>query len=182
MHLDWDASPVVPDGNGAIRVDGNVNPCTVAGEMFVDGIVEYFKNTMMKSSLIGITDVHAGAFANCFQTLKFVNLGGTVNIASSSVLFLGNIAVVERNDWFGRRGFGHGRCWRFSIPSEGEGELFVTQLRVGMAGVSGNAFFCFSEDQNAGSGALESWNHKMWWEVILEDVRDQRSEERGEKS
>jgi hypothetical protein len=124
-------------------VDGNVNPCTVAGEMFVDGIVEYFKNTMMKSSLIGITDVHAGAFANCFQTLKFVNLGGTVNIASSSVLFLGNIAVVERNDWFGRRGFGHGRCWRFSIPSEGEGELFVTQLRVGMAGVSGNAFFPF---------------------------------------
>jgi len=181
MHLDRDASSIVPNGNGAIGVDGNVNPCTVACEMFVDGIVEHFKNAMMQSSLIGITDVHAGAFANSFKSLKFVNLSGTVNIASSSVLFLWNIAVVERDDWFGRWVFGHGRCGRFSIPSEGEGELFVTQLRVGMARVSGNAFFCFSEVQSAGSGGLESWNHKMWWEVLWEEFGNQRSEDRREK-
>jgi hypothetical protein len=111
--------------------------------MFVDGIVEHFKNTMMESSLIGVTDVHAGAFANSFKSLKFVNLSGTVNIASSSVLFLWNVAVVERDDWFGRWVFGHGRCGRFSIPSEG-GRRAVCNSIEGRDGRGiGQRFFLF---------------------------------------
>ena len=113
MHFDRNAAPVVADGNGTVRVNRHLNARAVACQMLVDGVVEHLKNAVMQPPLIGVSDVHAGAFANGFQALQLVDLSGTVNFSSCGILFLGNIAVVERNDRFGRWVFGHGRCGRF---------------------------------------------------------------------
>jgi hypothetical protein len=34
--------------------------------MLVDGVVQDFKNAVVKTALIGVTDVHSGTFSNGF--------------------------------------------------------------------------------------------------------------------
>jgi hypothetical protein len=77
--------------------------------MLVDGVVENLKDAVVESALIGITDVHAWALTNCFQSLQFVNLSGSVLFTSRSILFFWNIGVVEGDDRFCGFFFGHER-------------------------------------------------------------------------
>ena len=78
MHVHGDAAAVVPDGARAIHVDGDLNVVAVTGEMLVDGIVEHLKDAVMESALVRVADVHSGTFANGFEPLQFVDLGGVV--------------------------------------------------------------------------------------------------------
>ena len=69
MNIDGDAAAIVPDGNGAIDVNGNVNVLAIAGQMFVDGVVEHLEDTMVQPPFIRVAYVHPRAFADGFQTL-----------------------------------------------------------------------------------------------------------------
>ena len=52
----------------------------VASECFVYGVVDHLKNHMMKAStVIGVTDIHAGSFADRFQPLKDLNTAFVVD-------------------------------------------------------------------------------------------------------
>ena len=50
----------------------------IAGQMFVDGIVEDFENAMMQPAFVGVADVHAGAFPDGFQAFEFIDFCGVV--------------------------------------------------------------------------------------------------------
>ena len=56
-------------------MDGDFNFRAVAGESFVDGVVDDFVNEMVKACFTSRTDVHGGPFAHRFQT--FQNFDGT---------------------------------------------------------------------------------------------------------
>ena len=42
-------------------------------QVLVDRVVEHLKDAMMQAAFIGVTDVHAGAFPDGFETFKFIN-------------------------------------------------------------------------------------------------------------
>lgn len=62
-------------------MEGDFDEIAVAGEMFVDGIIENFEYAVVEPSFIGIADVHAWAFANGLQALEFIDLRSTVFLA-----------------------------------------------------------------------------------------------------
>ena len=51
----------------------------MAGEVFVNRVVEDFKNSVVESPLRGrIPDVHSGTFSNRIETFELVDLTGIV--------------------------------------------------------------------------------------------------------
>ena len=101
MHVDRNAAAVVADGNRAIDVNGDFDLGAIAGEMFVDRVIEHLENAVMQTAFIGVADIHAGPFPDGFEALQFVDLGGVVflrlaAIPVASVLdaFLTGIFVV----------------------------------------------------------------------------------------
>jgi hypothetical protein len=116
-------------------MDGHLDPCAIPGQMLVDGVVENLKDAVVESALIRVADVHAGAFADRLQAFELVDLSRTVFLASRSVLFLGDVAVVEGNDGFCGFFFSHGKD--AGVPGKGG---FVMPSRVWVEGRAGNAF------------------------------------------
>ena len=91
MDLDRDAAAVVADGDGSVGVNGHLDPRAVAGQMLVDGVVEHLEDAVVETALIGIADVHPGALADRLESLKLVDLGGSVLLTTRGVLLLGNV-------------------------------------------------------------------------------------------
>ena len=63
-------------------MDGDLNFCAVARKMFVDRIVEHFKNHVVQTALVRVADIHARAFSDSFEAFEFVDLRGVVFLAS----------------------------------------------------------------------------------------------------
>ena len=57
----------------------------IAGEMFIDGVIQNFEHTVVQTALIWISDIHAWALANCLQTFEFINLAGIVFLLGSDL-------------------------------------------------------------------------------------------------
>ena len=55
-------------------MDRHLDLRAVAGEVLVDGVIENFKNAVVKAAFIGIADIHSGSFADGLKTLQFVDL------------------------------------------------------------------------------------------------------------
>ena len=134
MDLDRNASAIVTDGDRSVGVDGDLHPGTISGQMFVDGVVENLEDAVVESSLIGITDVHAGALADRLESLQFVDLGGSVLFTSRGILLLGNVGVVEGDDRFGGWFFGHGRGSGRGLIAPGKGRFVVSRHYVAPKG------------------------------------------------
>ena len=81
MRINRNAAAVVGHRNRAIDVNRHLDPLAVAGEMLVDRIVQHLENAVVQAAFIGVADVHARTLSNSFQTLQFVDLGGTVLLA-----------------------------------------------------------------------------------------------------
>src|SRR6266704_4354700 len=73
MNIDWNSAAIIADGAGAIDVNSHFDVLTVASQMLVDRIVEHLKNAVVQPALIGVADVHAGPFANSFETFQFID-------------------------------------------------------------------------------------------------------------
>ena len=70
--------PLSRIGNRTIDMDRDVDLGAIAGEMFVDRVVEHFENAVMQTAFVRVADIHAGTFPDRFETLEFIDLGGVV--------------------------------------------------------------------------------------------------------
>ncbi len=80
MHLNRNATTIILNGDGAVRVDGDPDVFTVACEMLIDGVVHHFKHAVVQAALIGIADVHSRPQPDGFEAFEFLNLIGTVGL------------------------------------------------------------------------------------------------------
>jgi hypothetical protein len=87
VHGDGDAAPVVFDGDGAVEVDFEFDGGGVTGEGFVNGVVHDFIDAVVEAGLVGVADIHSGAFADGFEAFEALDVGGFVGGVSG--VFLG---------------------------------------------------------------------------------------------
>ena len=79
VQIDRNAATVVFDGHGVVVVDGDVDFVGVAGERFIDGVVDDFVDHVMQSGdVVGVADVHAGALADGVQAFEYFDVFGGV--------------------------------------------------------------------------------------------------------
>ena len=68
VDIHRDAAAVVRNGHRLIGVDGDDNTVTVAGQGLVYRVVDDLEHHVVEAgAIVGIADVHAGAFANRLQ-------------------------------------------------------------------------------------------------------------------
>ena len=105
------AAAVIFDANGIVHVDDNIHPGGVAGECFVDGVVDNFVHEVMQTTCGCGADVHTGTKPNGFETLERGQTIGVVTVmrlfaAVGHVLGWGCNASPEPRSasWLRRRG------------------------------------------------------------------------------
>ncbi len=65
MDVDGDAAAIVADRYAGIRVDFHRNGGGVAGQCLVNAVVDDFVDHVVQARpIVGVADIHAGAFAN----------------------------------------------------------------------------------------------------------------------
>ena len=70
MDIHRYAADVVGYLDGLIRVDGDHHPVTMTRQCLVDGVVHHLENHVMQATaVVGVADVHSGAFADCVESL-----------------------------------------------------------------------------------------------------------------
>ena len=70
VDIDRNAAAVVRDGDGLIGVDRDDDPIAMTGQRLVDGVVDDLENHVVQAgAVIGVADVHSGAFAHRVKTL-----------------------------------------------------------------------------------------------------------------
>src|SRR5690242_13382010 len=80
--INGDPAAIIDDGDGVINVNGDFDLGGVTGKRFVNGIVHDFVDEVMQSHLAIRADVHGGAQAHGFHTLKDFNVvGGVLAVA-----------------------------------------------------------------------------------------------------
>ncbi len=57
---------------------GDLDLAAIAGEMFVDRVIENLENAVVQAAFVGVADIHARALPDSFEALQFVDLGGVV--------------------------------------------------------------------------------------------------------
>jgi len=73
------AAAVVDDGNAVVGVDGDDDVVAHAGQRFVDGVVDDLEHHVMQAgAVLGVADVHAGAFAHGLQAFEDLDGVGAV--------------------------------------------------------------------------------------------------------
>ena len=81
-HVDGNTAAVVDHGNRVVEMNGYFNGVAIAGERFVDRVVDNFVNQMVQANLAGRTDVHRGTFAHGFHPAEdFDRVGVVVSVA-----------------------------------------------------------------------------------------------------
>ena len=78
MNRDRDAAAVVLNADPAILGDGYKNVGAVAGERFIDGVVDDFVNEVVKTTGTGGADVHARTLANSFEPFEDLDIACVV--------------------------------------------------------------------------------------------------------
>ena len=74
-----DAAPVVFDGDGFVGVDGHGDVVAVAGQRFVNGVVQHFEHHVVQAgAVLRVADIHAGAFAHGLQSFEDLDAVGAV--------------------------------------------------------------------------------------------------------
>ena len=69
---------VVGHADRVVRVDGDGDAGTVAGQRFVDGVVDHLIDQVVEAAGAGRTDVHAGPFADRLETFENLDVLGVV--------------------------------------------------------------------------------------------------------
>ena len=85
MHVHRNAAAVVADGNRAVHVDRHLDLVAIAGQMFVNRVVEHLKHAVMQAALVRVADIHAGPLAHRLQAFQFVNFGCVIFLGRHSL-------------------------------------------------------------------------------------------------
>ena len=71
VDIDRNASAIVPNGDGFIRMDGHGDIFAIARQSLIDSVINYFENHVMQArSIIGVTDIHTGTLSNGIQSFE----------------------------------------------------------------------------------------------------------------
>ena len=71
MNAGGDAAAIVAHGAGTVRIEDHIHPVGIAGQRFVDRIVhDLMHHVVQARAIIGIADIHAGAFAHGIEALQ----------------------------------------------------------------------------------------------------------------
>ena len=65
MHVDRNAAAVIPNRDRAIDMHCHFDATAKAGQMFVDRIIQHFKNAVVKAAFVRVANIHSGAFPDC---------------------------------------------------------------------------------------------------------------------
>ena len=80
LHTRRNATTIVSDADGVVTVDGDHNVIAMACQSFVNRVVHHLEHQVVQAcSVGGISNVHAGAFSNRFES--FQNLDRSFTIA-----------------------------------------------------------------------------------------------------
>jgi hypothetical protein len=79
-YVDGNAAAIVDDCDGVIDVDDDINFFAIAGESFVDGIVNDFVDEVMQTHLACGADVHCGAKADGLKALEDLDVVASVTV------------------------------------------------------------------------------------------------------
>ena len=64
------------DGKRIVEMYGDDDLVAMTGQRLINGVIHHFKHHVMQSGAIGsVSDVHTGAFAYSFESLKLLNTG-----------------------------------------------------------------------------------------------------------
>ena len=80
MHIDRNSAAVVLDRNPIVAQNHDVDFRAVTGQRFVDRVVHDLIDEMMQPALGGVADVHAGPFANRFETFEYLDGLGAIAV------------------------------------------------------------------------------------------------------
>ncbi|MNF68359.1 hypothetical protein D3C84_502130 [compost metagenome] len=74
VYVYRDATAVVANGDGLIRVDDDADVVAVAGERFVDRVIDHLEHHVVQTAaIVGVTNVHTGTFAYGIQAFQHFN-------------------------------------------------------------------------------------------------------------
>ncbi len=81
VNTGWNSATIILYRYGIISMNGDLNFTTVSGECFVDGVIHNLEYHMVQTgAVIGITDVHARAFAYRIKPFQDFDTGGVIRI------------------------------------------------------------------------------------------------------
>ena len=81
VDVDRDAAAVVADGDRAVGVQDHLDPVAIAGERFVDRVVDDLEHHVVQAgAVVGIADVHARPTAHRLQALEDLDRGRVVGL------------------------------------------------------------------------------------------------------
>ena len=78
VHVDGDAAAVVDDLDAAVGLQDDLDVRAVAGQRFVDRVVDDLVDQVVQAAGSGGADVHARAFPDSFQALEHRDVAGAV--------------------------------------------------------------------------------------------------------
>ena len=74
MDAGRDAAAIIFDRDRPIGVQRNVDPVAMPGQRLVNRIVRYLEHHVVQArSVVGVADIHAGAFAHCIKALEHLD-------------------------------------------------------------------------------------------------------------
>ncbi len=74
VDIHRDAAPVVLDGDGLVRLQGDDDAVAAAGHGLVDGVVGDLIDQVVQAALVGAADVHAGAAPDRLQPAQHLDV------------------------------------------------------------------------------------------------------------
>ena len=78
MDIDRNTAAIIRHGDGVIDIDNDFDVAAVAGERFVNGIVDDFIDEMVEAAFMCVANIHGRAFADGFQAFQNGDLRGIV--------------------------------------------------------------------------------------------------------
>jgi hypothetical protein len=79
-------------------MDGDADVLAVARQVFVDGVIDDFKNAVMQAALIGVANIHAGAHADGAEAFEMLDLIGTIRLVCGDVSGVGKVVDFVGHD------------------------------------------------------------------------------------
>src|SRR5690606_17535205 len=78
VHGHRHSTTVVGYADAAVGEDGDLDMIAIAGHRLIDGVVDDLLNEVVETAFRGRTDVHAGSFPDCLETLEHSDVAGII--------------------------------------------------------------------------------------------------------
>ena len=79
VDVGGNAAAIVAHGAGAVGIEDHIDAVGMAGERFVDGIVDHLIDHVMQArAVIGVADIHARPLAHGIEALQHLDAVGAV--------------------------------------------------------------------------------------------------------